>query len=72
MMNKLTVLLVLAILPIIIEAASRRPKELELKEAETCTREKCQAPYCRCSAMALPKPEFKGHEKEIPQVGLNM
>lgn len=51
-----------------IEAAFRKPLDFELKKAEPCTSEKCQPPNCRCSGMTLPKKEFKGHEKEIPQV----
>ncbi|TMW45108.1 hypothetical protein DOY81_009812, partial [Sarcophaga bullata] len=50
-----------------IEAAWRKPSDIELKEAEPCSQEKCQPPNCRCSGMTLPKAEFKGHEKEIPQ-----
>lgn len=42
--------------------------DLELKQAEPCNLDKCQPPNCRCSGLTLPKEEFKGHEKEIPQV----
>lgn len=61
-------ILILIVLLGCIEAALRKPLDIELKQAEPCTREKCQPPNCRCSGMALPKSEFKGHEKEIPQV----
>ena len=53
-----------------IEAAWRKPLDIELKQAEPCNPAKCQPPNCRCSGMTLPKAEFKGHEKEIPQVSL--
>ncbi|XP_037949068.1 chitin deacetylase 8-like [Teleopsis dalmanni] len=39
----------------------------EYSKAEYCDIAKCQLPNCRCSAQTLPKPEFQGHEKEIPQ-----
>ncbi|XP_037821242.1 chitin deacetylase 8 [Lucilia sericata] len=50
-----------------LECAFRKPLDFELKQAEPCSTEKCQPPHCRCSGMTLPKKEFKGHEKEIPQ-----
>lgn len=41
---------------------------LPLKKAEYCNATKCQLPNCRCPGLRLPSTDFKGHEKEIPQV----
>ncbi|XP_011184262.1 chitin deacetylase 7 [Zeugodacus cucurbitae] len=41
---------------------------LPLKKAEHCDIEQCQLPNCRCSGLRLPSTDFKGHEKEIPQL----
>jgi len=39
-----------------------------LQKAERCSATKCKLPDCRCSDATLPRPKFKGKEKEIPQV----
>ncbi|XP_075168298.1 chitin deacetylase-like 9 [Haematobia irritans] len=66
-MKYLKLLLFLVILQSI-EGAWRTPHDMEFKQAEMCSRAKCEPPNCRCSAMSLPKTDFKGHEKEIPQL----
>ncbi|ALC40987.1 Cda9 [Drosophila busckii] len=38
-----------------------------LQKAEACSATKCKLPDCRCSDATLPRPKFKGKEKEIPQ-----
>ncbi|XP_054737880.1 chitin deacetylase 8 [Anastrepha obliqua] len=50
------------------QAAEETVDSLPLKKAQYCTTDKCQLPDCRCSGLRLPSAEFRGHEKEIPQL----
>lgn len=51
------------------EAAYQTPIYVDAERAKICSTRICLPPMCRCSGLTLPKPAYKGHEKEIPQVG---